>query len=132
MLMAEEQNKKSRNWDEMESEGEEDSEVIGVQGEPKDEGEAKEAAEKESKKNWKELQQAKREEEKRKAANPAIVRLKNERGDYVVSGFQITDRLGEKKEKEKPEAKKAKRAGLFQLASDEEEEEEEAKEEEEE
>ena len=129
MIMAEEQVKKTRNWDEMESEGEEDNEVIGVQGKAEEESKDEQAAEKEQKKNWKAIQQAKREEEKRKAANPAIVRQKNERGDYVVTGFQIPDRVAEKKEKAGGETKKAKKTGLFQLESDEEEEEE-AKEEE--
>jgi len=112
--------KKNRNWDEMESEGEEDNEVIGLQGKEDAKEETKELDKAEQKKNWKALQQAKREEEKRKAANAPIQRQKNERGDYVVTGFQIPDRLGEKKDKAAGEVKKAKKTGLFHLDSDEE------------
>jgi hypothetical protein len=85
--------KKNQNWAEMESEGDDDNEEIGVAGAEKQEGENQTEEVKKEKKSWKELQAEKRAEEKRKAANAPIVRHKNERGDYVVTGFSIPDRL---------------------------------------
>ena len=110
-----------KNWDELESEGDDDNEEIGITGEPPKTETAQEEVK--EKKSWKQLQAEKREEDKRKAANAPIQRVKNERGDYVVTGFTIPDRLEQKDKLGDKAEKKSKKAGLFQLDSDEEEEE---------
>ena len=73
----------------MESDEEDQNEEIGVQGGDQEE--------KEKKKNWKKSLEEKKaqEEERKKKLPPPQPRTKTDRGDYVVTGFNIPDRVSQ-------------------------------------